>query len=241
MNCRWVATDKRRVIPGRHEPDCRGEDCDGCLTCTEQHCGICRRVHANICAECVADTRDNLHSIAVRCGALPAEVAHRGINGEAMMLLGPAADPEAWRNRAMSAMVGRVDDAYLSDCRDEAHPLWVLGTWEQMWRNHLDHPTELEATLPRLVDYLDEQMTYMAGQQEPCPHGERAFVMSGEVGMVTTLTRADRCDRCGAAAQVRVEMTAGELLFCQHHADRYKDCLPSQPTPSPRATTLQSE
>jgi hypothetical protein len=75
------------------------------------------------------------------------------------------------------------------------------------------------------------------------PASERAFVMSGEVGMVTTLTRADRCDRCGAAAQVRVEMTAGELLFCQHHADRFgfTDCLPSQPTPSPRATTLQSE
>lgn len=167
MNCRWVATDKRRVIPGRHEADCRRDDCDGCLACTEQHCAICRRVHANICAECVADTRDNLHSIAIRCGALPTEVAHRGINGEAMMLLGPSADPEAWRNRAMSAMVGRVDDAYLSDCRDEQHPLWVLGTWEQLWRNHLDHPTALEATLPRLVDYIDQQMTYMAGQEEP--------------------------------------------------------------------------
>jgi hypothetical protein len=60
-------------------------------------------------------------------------------------------------------------------------------------------------------------------------------------GVIVPLDRTSRCDRCGAAAQVRVEMTAGELLFCQHHHDRYKDCLPSQPTPSPRATTLQSE
>lgn len=32
------------------------------------------------------------------------------------------------------------------------------------------------------------------------------------------LTAADRCDRCGAAAYVRVVLPAGELLFCGHHA-----------------------
>ncbi|GAA2013915.1 hypothetical protein JL107_13550 [Nakamurella flavida] len=33
------------------------------------------------------------------------------------------------------------------------------------------------------------------------------------------LTAADRCDRCGAAAQVRAVLpTGGELLFCGHHA-----------------------
>ena len=83
------------------------------------------------------------------------------------MLLGPTSDPEAWRNRAMSAMRGRIDAAYLEDCRDEQHPTWVLGTWDQLWREELDHPTEQAATLPRLVDYLDQQMTYMAGRMEP--------------------------------------------------------------------------
>jgi hypothetical protein len=33
-----------------------------------------------------------------------------------------------------------------------------------------------------------------------------------------SLTRADRCDRCGAAAQTRVHLPTGaELLFCGHH------------------------
>ena len=33
------------------------------------------------------------------------------------------------------------------------------------------------------------------------------------------LTAADRCDRCGAAAQVRAILsTGGELLFCGHHS-----------------------
>jgi hypothetical protein len=32
------------------------------------------------------------------------------------------------------------------------------------------------------------------------------------------LTRLDRCDRCGAAAQTRVTLPTGaELLFCGHH------------------------
>jgi hypothetical protein len=100
------------------------------------------------------------------CGALPTEVEHRGVNGEAMMLLGPSANPEAWRNRAMSAMRGRVDAGYLDDCRDEAHPLWVLGTWEQLWRDHLDQPSDLRQTIGRAGDYLERQMHRMAEDDE---------------------------------------------------------------------------
>jgi hypothetical protein len=37
------------------------------------------------------------------------------------------------------------------------------------------------------------------------------------------LTRADRCDRCGAAARVRAKLpSGGELLFCQHHANKHE-------------------
>ena len=37
------------------------------------------------------------------------------------------------------------------------------------------------------------------------------------------LTRADRCDRCGAAAKVRAKLPSGaELLFCQHHANEHE-------------------
>lgn len=40
------------------------------------------------------------------------------------------------------------------------------------------------------------------------------------------LTAADRCDRCGAQAYVRVRLTSGgELLFCAHHARRYESQL----------------
>ena len=40
------------------------------------------------------------------------------------------------------------------------------------------------------------------------------------------LTATDRCDRCGAQAYVRVELTGGaELLFCAHHARAHEDQL----------------
>jgi hypothetical protein len=41
----------------------------------------------------------------------------------------------------------------------------------------------------------------------------------------STLTNADRCDRCGAQARVRVVLGSGDLLFCAHHAKAYEDKL----------------
>ncbi|MFT4084800.1 MAG: hypothetical protein QM638_19650 [Nocardioides sp.] len=42
----------------------------------------------------------------------------------------------------------------------------------------------------------------------------------------SALTAADRCDRCGAQAYLRVELqSGGELLFCAHHAREHGDAL----------------
>lgn len=40
------------------------------------------------------------------------------------------------------------------------------------------------------------------------------------------LNAADRCDRCGAQAYVRVTMSSGyDLLFCAHHGKEHADKL----------------
>ena len=40
------------------------------------------------------------------------------------------------------------------------------------------------------------------------------------------LTKADRCDRCGAQAFVRAVMPGGhDLVFCVHHGRRYEQPL----------------
>lgn len=41
-----------------------------------------------------------------------------------------------------------------------------------------------------------------------------------------SLTAADRCDRCGAQAYLRVTLNSGgELLFCGHHGRAHSDKL----------------
>lgn len=44
--------------------------------------------------------------------------------------------------------------------------------------------------------------------------------------LVSPLTAADRCDRCGAKAYVRARLHAGgELLFCAHHGREHIPAL----------------
>ncbi len=44
--------------------------------------------------------------------------------------------------------------------------------------------------------------------------------------LAPALTAADRCDRCGAQAYVRVRLHAGgELLFCAHHGRQHVPAL----------------
>ena len=48
--------------------------------------------------------------------------------------------------------------------------------------------------------------------------------MTTAVAPSTSLSAVDRCDRCGAQAYLRVELSAGgELLFCAHHAREHGD------------------
>lgn len=50
--------------------------------------------------------------------------------------------------------------------------------------------------------------------------------MSTSVVDDAALTAADRCDRCGAQAYVRVTLPGGsQLLFCAHHGKEHADKL----------------
>jgi hypothetical protein len=44
--------------------------------------------------------------------------------------------------------------------------------------------------------------------------------------MVTPLTAADRCDRCGARGLTRIVLDNGsDLVFCAHHARKYDSTI----------------
>ena len=50
--------------------------------------------------------------------------------------------------------------------------------------------------------------------------------MSTTVIEGTALNAADRCDRCGAQAYLRVTLSGGgELFFCAHHGKEHADRL----------------
>ena len=50
--------------------------------------------------------------------------------------------------------------------------------------------------------------------------------MTGALAPTKPLTAADRCDRCGAQAYVRVLLaSSGELLFCAHHNRQHAPAL----------------
>ena len=61
--------------------------------------------------------------------------------------------------------------------------------------------------------------------QTPMERNE-AEVTTATAPSPAALTAADRCDRCGAQAYLRVELqSGGELLFCAHHAREHGDKL----------------
>lgn len=167
------------------------ETCPGCLPCPETHCVVCRRSHAlGACPECIAATRDDLAAIRLMCGALPTEVKHRGVNGEALMLLGPTADLEARQYAEASYLAGRLPEGWLETIHGkkcptlrnepclgcgkdgeprldgELHPLTVLGTWEIVYRDRFDQPSDLRITIARAGDYLARWLHRFAEDDE---------------------------------------------------------------------------
>lgn len=173
-SCRRAGKDQPR-LRRTHLRDCNTSGCPGCEPCPERHCQKCQRHHVTVegrgtdltCIECLSETRTKLAGILTLCTRLLGEAIVRGINSEAAMLTGPAADVEIWGYRRMSALAGRIDPKWLDDIReeDELHPLWILGTWEREVRNHLGQvlsPGSSKPTLTEARDYLHTQLHIVA-------------------------------------------------------------------------------
>lgn len=81
-----------------------------------------------------------------------------------MVLIGPAVDPEQLGHVQASIAAGRIPADYLDHADHELHPLFVLGTWDMVWRDALEHDETAEVlTVTLAIDYLDRQLSYMAG------------------------------------------------------------------------------
>lgn len=87
--------------------------------------------------------------------------------GDAMNMLGPVANVEAWQHRYEAAEAKARDygaelPAYIQDQLDtETHPLLVLATWESLIREERDQVTEKSATVPSAVGFLRDSIDWM--------------------------------------------------------------------------------
>lgn len=71
--------------------------------------------------------------------------------------------------------------------------------------------------------HLDSTTTH---QCEHFSRQEARPTVSTTVIEGSALSAADRCDRCGAQAYVRVTLASGfDLLFCAHHSKEHADKL----------------
>jgi hypothetical protein len=59
---------------------------------------------------------------------------------------------------------GLVD--WLEYADDERHPLWVLGSWDMLITEHLEHDRTDRVTIASAVKYLDANLTYLAQDRD---------------------------------------------------------------------------
>jgi len=146
MNCKWAGSEQPRELPN-------GDPCP------QRHCGTCghRHVEALTCASCVGEARTDLADIVRMDSQMLTEAVHKGVESEAAMLEGAAANPEAWRQRRRHGFRPHPDDLL-----GENAPLWVLGTWDLLVTEHYGHKRTRRVTVNRAAKYLGANLTELA-------------------------------------------------------------------------------
>jgi len=144
--CKWAGSDQPRELPN-------GDPCP------QRHCIACghRHVEALTCASCVGEARTDLGDIVRMDSQMLTEAVHKGVESEAAMLEGAAANPEAWRQRRRHGFRPHPDDLL-----GENAPLWVLGTWDLLVTEHYGHKRTRRVTVNRAAKYLGANLTELA-------------------------------------------------------------------------------
>lgn len=234
--CIWRGRTEPRGIRGRHANECESASCAGCCPCPERHCRCCGIEHVTAegigsdqtCAGCLSETRTNLTEIVAKSGKLIDEAVHRGINSEAANLAGPAIDTpegiEAHGYRRMSMLMGRIPGVE----QDERHPLWVLGSWETIARDHLgqDADETHRITLTAARGYLDRQLHILA-HDEGFPFDEMARDLDRCRSHLEDVLRDGEqvekgapCMKCERPLTKTTEVGGGVVYECERCHDR---------------------
>ena len=195
-----------------------------------------RHVEEQTCAQCVGDVRDDLAEIVTLDGRMLDEAQHRGVESEAAMLAGPAADHEVWQARhrilLQRATVGtKADEArameWHYDNRDEQHPYWVLGGWDLMVTEYLGHDRTEAVSVTGSADYLADQLTYLAQRPDFGWEDMAREVRSCRAHLEDVLREGDRAERgspCPMCAKASLEKDYGDTEADDRWTCPRRDC-----------------
>lgn len=127
----------------------------------------------------------HLSEIVILYRDLEAEALHRYADkdmpgGEALVMIGPVANLEAFNYRQLSELMGRTSDGSGSDDLDSdpAPPLLVLGGWAEVVASERGHNRTERATIEREADYLRDSIDFMLSEDE---YGEPVFLAVDEL------------------------------------------------------------
>jgi len=94
--------------------------------------------------------------------------------GDAMVMLGPGANVEAFGYAQISTYFGRTPGWVEEPLPDDLEPpLSFLASWSDIVRSERGQPTDLKATIDRETDYLLSSIDWMLSNDE---HGEPRFI-----------------------------------------------------------------
>lgn len=158
------------------------------------------------------DIARDLRAIEILYAAIWAEVLANADNpeipgGDAMVMLGPHADPEAWSYFDLSLAMGRIDHHGEYELgADPVPPLLTLATWSDCIRKERGQDTALAASISRECAYIAKSVDWM--------------LSSDADGNMNFLAVDDLCDDLRA---MRDRMK--NLLRIGDHHDKGAPCL----------------
>ena len=145
----------------------------------------------------------DLREIEQLYGGLSEEAEHHAADhefpgGEAMNLLGPAASMTGWQEVFEQIEESEGDLRYADDQVAQHHVRLVVGDWEERVRQWRDQPTGLRVTVPRSVDYLRRNLTWIVDHFDPAPVMAREIAQCRRA-LENVLREGDRFDTSAAA------------------------------------------
>jgi len=127
-------------------------------------------------------------------------------------------------------------DMTLSTSRQNGHPeaIFVFDCYYRrtgLLTTRTTSANVYEVSAMDEISTKDTEETATSGRERPTAPATKKWMADVTTALATTLTAADRCDRCGAQAYVRARLSSGgELLFCAHHGREHLPKLQSLTT-----------